>query len=258
MSNLSSIPNLITYTEKAPFGPLRLVRHDYGIEGPANYNVIFQGINAGQLVRNAWLGSRWLKETIGEDTITAFLHDDEWGRQFDKRIAHDLIHAEHSNHRHIGWLALQRADEAHSWRPDKVLGVSLAAQDVPGNMLVRAYNRSYHPERIRARISDVSVLTSEHGKGIGTALLDASLACFKPEQVPVTYVPGNNHSLIEKLGELGFVETGAQSLAGLLPGDSQLEATCLEADSVEAVRMRMAARYAWIADADVYINSLDI
>jgi len=242
------IPHTIQYPETAPFGAVRLVRPDYYVDGPTTHAQIFHGIEAAQLVRDAWLQSAWLADTLGNEKVEQLANQKDRMADLERQVRRSLIHAAHRKH-HAGWFALRAGTDEHT--PGAVMGVALAKHDVSGNLAERTYKQLFRPDKVYACVSDVDVDPDEQGSGVGMALFDASLASFAPDKVPTTFVLGRNTRLILKLGELGFEQTGVQLRTDLLGADMPLPETRMQGDSIQAVRERLAQAFPWLADAEV-------
>lgn len=220
---------------------LRPIRSSVGLEA------IERRYSAERVVEKAWCSSDWLIDAArAADKLSASsLHYGELQR----RIGEATERAGKSTRRNIGWFAI-RPEPLRNERGG-VVGVAFAKEDVSGSWPAQAYKRIAHPNnKVYACISDIDVVLSEQRRGIGAALMDASLRGFDAQKPVTTYVSRNNEGVMAKLGELGFKETGSRQRTDLFGEELPIEEVRLQASSVADVQAALRERYDWLRQAE--------
>jgi ribosomal protein S18 acetylase RimI-like enzyme len=247
----------------APFGELDLIRPDYNFSRNAqNSSWQFDASLARlgpEVVRKAWANSAWASEISTEEDLHSF--SNERHDALSKIVTADIITAAYHPLRKSAWFAIQArayqlSIEGETAKPkstqklpmEYVVGFSNAKQDISGTAFQKANKRLFKRQKIYAAVSNIDVLPAMQKQGVGTALLSASLKMFRPEQKPTIYVPANSESLIQKLGELSYKETGSQPR--VYPGIGvEVEEVRLEGKSVKEVEGRLLETAEWLKEA---------
>jgi hypothetical protein len=255
MSQSPDIQRIIYDEGVAPFGQMEFIRlGDHPTDSTGGWASIYTMM----VVREAWLTSEWLSDSIGDLAVKALAEENHWfgGMSSVSRnmMGNPNLTDEES------WIAVPTAsleaesrEESLAVLEQPVLAYGRAKLDSTGNAFSRTVKRLLLPGSMYASVPDVDVLPERQGQGLGVATFDACHANFEDDRTPMTYVLQPNQQLISFLQELGYGVTGERERADLLPGYKLTEAR-LQADSVAEVRNRLAESFPWLEDARVIID----
>ena len=96
---------------------------------------------------------------------------------------------------------------AETDRGTTIAGFILAAEDVSGSRLQRAYKRIVHPEKVYAHIRHIAV--ADPRQKIGGLLVSGALETFDREKVPTAYIFDENETAQKTFAGWGFTRDPA-------------------------------------------------
>jgi hypothetical protein len=244
MRRLNETPKSIYYPEgAAPYGELGLLRARR--TASPRIRTMTSGA-AGAVLLRAWTESDWLRAAMRNP-----LTDPSTQRQAQFAVSKSANNMSEAADRST--LYPKKAATWYAVDPTitrNPIGISYITQDVSGGAMQRLYKRLAAPQKEYVKVA-ADVMPDSQKKGLGVALLDAAFRTVRdPEQVPTTYAPEHNTSLIAKLGDLGFKSTGSHARTDLVEGLT-IQEVRLAAPSVAHVQGTLHEMYPWLDNAQV-------
>lgn len=236
----------------APFGEMDIVLPHSQHPGERLSPVI--EFVSDDIFKNAWGHSDWLAREVSVETALELADENVYHTNPDVRGI--ILRAFRSRTESLAFAVAPPADGSVSMsslrliRPDQLRGLANGKLDVSGTMLARTYKRWRRPERVYGCVSNVNVDPAYQGQKIGAALFTGILSGLPPEKKATVYAARSNGGLLQKLGQLGYRETGFRSRNDLIEG-ATIQEVRLQADSVGEVRENLARRYRWLNDAEL-------
>lgn len=239
----------------APFGELEILT-------PSSDNVDYQNIPPvmsvmpGRIAQKAWARSDWLRAEIGDRACEQL--ETETYPPLNQASGADAIHGFYLSDYCLAAAVRPGPNDTRDFAslgadwlvPSSMVGYGTGKLDVSGNVLERIYKRHFKTDHVYGKVSNINVKPQFQGMKVGAALLHGVLRQLPADKHSTLYVARANGGLIDKLGQLGYRETGSQTRSDLIEGFT-LEEVRLQADSVGEVDEKLVSAYPWLDDAEI-------
>lgn len=242
---IAGTPGFRFHEGTAPFGTLDVLTPHAGNVSYRNIPPLL-AVQCGPIAQEAWADSDWLRASIGQQACDTLRTDDN--APFGKAAGRDAVTSFYAADHYLAAALKPSPRDPRDF--SMLVGYGTGKLDVSGNVLERKYKQLFRPDKVYGKVSNVNVLPEYQRHKIGVALLHALLTQM-PEEAPATvYVTRGNARLIEKLGRLGYSETGSQLRIDLIPNVT-IDEVRLQADSIGEVDKKLVRANRWLNDAEI-------